>query len=291
MLATFIRRFSTALLTKKIVQKVILILIVSTPALASFPENDFGQGDDPSKYWNISRQDFWDIQQFVYDIYKPVFDGLKVDGQIVAWWFEGNWESKTNNMYAKKEKVPPYNWNKWTIQVHGGLARRVQMTKEGFILGLCHEIGHLVGGYPTMDYTQYSTEGESDYYATHVCARKVFKEWAKKYPLKKLGLTVDVCEKYFDTPEEKDICIYSVFAAKSLSELLYVLNREIRTPDIELTDAHKVKLTYQLHTPSQCRLDTYMAGILCDKVWDDKVIPTNKNAVCRNRPACWYAPK
>jgi uncharacterized protein YkwD len=38
-------------------------------------------------------------------------------------------------------------------------------------------------------------------------------------------------------------------------------------------------------------LDTYYAGAVCEKVWDHSKIPTKADAVCDNRPRCWYAPE
>lgn len=262
---------------------------ISTLTFASIPENDLDQWDkrNSQRTWNISEQEFWDIINFTYSIYKPVFDNLVAENGKVNWWFESNWNSNTVNIYAKKEKVP---WNKWTIQVHGALARMSQLTKDGFYLAICHELGHLVGGFPQKDYTQMSAEGQADYYATHVCARKIFGAMEKKRPLLRGDVKVELCDKNFDTVFDQNVCYRSLFAAKSLADTLYVANKQVRSPEIDQPDTFKVKLTYQLHTPAQCRLDTYIAGILCDKVWDDKRIPTERNAVCRNRPACWYAP-
>jgi hypothetical protein len=258
---------------------------ISTTLFAAIPENDLDKADGQT--WNISEQEFWDIIKFSYDIYKPIFDNLVVENGKVNWWFESNWQSKVVNIYAKKEKMP---WNKWTIQLHGALARRPQLTKDGFALAICHEIGHLVGGYPQQDWIGMSTEGQADYYATHVCARKVFGAMEKKSPMIRGGVKVELCDKNFDTTYEQNVCYRSVFAAKSLADTLYVANRQVRSPEIDQPDTFKVKITYQLHTPAQCRLDTYLAGILCDKIWDDKRIPMEHNAVCRNRPGCWYSP-
>jgi hypothetical protein len=263
----------------------IAIFSMSSIAFASIPENELDKSDDHP--WNISEKEFWDIITFTYNIYKPIFDNLAVDNGKVNWWFVSNWQSKTVNIYAKKEKVP---WNKWTIEVNGALARRVELTKDGFYLALCHEIGHLVGGHPLMDYTQYSSEGQADYYATHVCARKIFGAMEKAKPLLKVGVKIELCDKNFDTVFDQNVCYRTVFAAKSLADTMYIANKQTRSPEIDQPDTYKVKLTYQLHTPAQCRLDTYIAGILCDKIWDDKRIPLEHNAVCRNRPTCWYAP-
>jgi hypothetical protein len=249
---------------------------------ASVPESDWDKADNGST-WFISEQDFHDRIQAVNDIYQPIFKDLGIN-----FWFERQWQSKTVNLYAD---IWENQWNKnWKIIVHGGFARRVQLTKDGFTLALCHEIGHLLGGFPKQDYVKYSTEGQADYYATHVCARKVFGKMVKKSPLLKLGVTVPLCDKSFDTKVEQDICYLTIFAAKSLAETISVIGGERRSPELDSKDNFEIKLTYQLHTPSQCRLDTYIAGLLCEKPWNDKVIPDKKNATCINRPRCWYAP-
>jgi hypothetical protein len=258
---------------------------MSNIAAASIPENELDKSDDHT--WNIEEKEFWDMIDFTFKIYKPIFDALSDDNGKVNWWFVSNWQSKIVNIYAKKEKVP---WNKWTIEVNGALARRVELSKDGFYLALCHEIGHLVGGYPFRDYTQMATEGQADYYAAHVCARKIFGAMEKKKPLIKVDIKIEICDKNFDTVFEKNVCYRTILAAKSLATTMYIAMRQTRAPEIGQPDTYKVNLTYQLHSPAQCRLDTYIAGVMCDKPWDDKRIPTEHNAVCRNRPSCWYAP-
>jgi hypothetical protein len=271
--------------------RIILLFFISTNLFASFPENEMHNGDDPKVTWNISEKEFWEIIDYVYKIYKPVFNGVKsTTGEPVYFWFDSDWNSRINNIYANISKVPPWNWNAWVIKLNGGLARRVQLTKDGFMLAICHEIGHLLAGYPLMSYLEYSIEGEADYYATHVCARKIFGQMEKTKKLERNNLKVEMCDKNFDTVFEQNVCYRSYFAAKSLAETIYTLNRETRLPDPDVTDSYVSKITLQLHPPSQCRLDIYMAGILCDKAWDDTIIPMNRNAVCRNRPRCFYAP-
>jgi hypothetical protein len=190
--------------------------------------------------------------------------------------FADIWENQWNNNYK--------------IIVHGGIVRRPQLTKEGFVLALCHELGHLLGGYPLREYTKYASEGQADYYATHVCAKKVFGKMAKESPLK-LQMKIDICDKSFDTKIEIDTCYLTVFGAKSLADTIAQITQEYRQPEIELKDGFIAKATVTLHSAAQCRLDTYMAGLLCEKLWDDKLIPYDrKNATCINRPRCWFAP-
>lgn len=267
------------------------LIFFSTAAKAGFPLND-AAAMPPSQTWNIEEKDFWDLINFVVEIYKPVFAAVRTaENETVSWWIEGNWQEKSATITSTKDKVPPYNWNKWIVKVNGGIARHPFMTKDAFMLALCHEIGHLLGGAPLKDYTTFSTEGQADYYATHVCARKVFGKMEKKKKLIKVGnFKLDQCDKYFDNEYELNVCLRTLFAAQALSEYLKVLSRELRDTDIKSSDKFEPKFTVQLHSSSQCRLDTFVAGAHCDKIWDDKKIPLNRNAVCRNRPRCFYVP-
>lgn len=255
---------------------------ISTLTFASIPENPWDKADGPT--WNISEAEFHERIDQVYAIYSPIFKDLKVN-----FWFERRWESHTVNLYAD---IWENEWNKnWKVIVHGGLARRVQLTKDGFSLALCHEVAHLLSGFPLKDYTKYSSEGQADYYATHVCAKKVFGAMLKKAPLKVVGVTVPICDKAYETKMDIDICYLTMFAAKSLADVISQVTQEYRAPEIDFKDGYKAPYTIKQHTSSQCRLETFIAGMLCDKPWNDKIIPTNKNAVCINtRPECWYKP-
>jgi hypothetical protein len=265
-------------------QKYILaavILLYSFNSMANMPENSLP--DDNPGLSNITEKQFHEIIQSVNDIYQPIFKALNVN-----FWFERHWESKVSNLYVYKFDS---QWAKnWKIEVNGALARRVEITKEGFTLALCHEIGHFLGGFPMRDYVGLSTEGQADYYAAHVCARKIFGKIAKKTKLiKKLKVSVGICDNKFDSQIEKDICYYTIFGAKSLADFFYIAAQERRTPEIDTKDLFQIKTTQQLHSPAQCRLDTFVSGTLCDKQWDDKLIPTDKKNKTCDRPRCWFA--
>jgi hypothetical protein len=268
-------------------QKMVTLLIaflVSTMIFADMPPNDVP--DDNPGLSNINEKQFHDLIQSVNDTYQPIFKGIGVN-----FWFERKWDSKDSNMYVYQFDSQ-YAKN-WKIEVHGGLARKVQITKEGFTMALCHEIGHLLGGYPIKDYLKSSTEGQADYYAAHVCARKIFGKTIKKRKLiNQLRIESDLCEKYFDEKYDKDVCMLTLMGAKSLSDFLAVVYRPwIKETDPTTPEQNDVKKTFQGHPTPQCRLDTMIAGILCDKPWDDKIIPLDKKAkTCSNRPKCWYAP-
>lgn len=259
------------------------LLICPTLLLANLPEN--GLTDDNPGLSNITEAQFHEMIQSVNDTYQPIFKALGVN-----FWFERNWASKYATTYVYRFDS---QWAKnWKIEINGALARRPEMTKEGFTLALCHQIGHLLGGYPMKDYVNLSAEGQADYYATHVCARKIFGKIAKNTKLKnRLKVSVAICDQNFETKKELDICYYTVFGAKALADFMYIAMQDRRGPDIEIKDSFIIKKTLQLGSTSQCRIDTLIAGTLCGKAWDDKIIPIDKkNKVCGNRPRCWYAP-
>lgn len=269
-------------------KKILLSFLIATDLFAGFPHSDV-TSIPADKTWQIQEKDFWELIKYVNDIYKPIFANVKTpQGETVSAWINGYWYDKQGNIDSKKEKVPPYNWNKWTIEVYGGLARHPFMTKDAFMLAICHQIGHFLGGAPLQDYLTISTEGQADYYATHVCARKIFGKMEKQRKLIKLGVKLDQCDKYFDSEYEINVCYRTLFAAQALSEWIKVAAGERRDTDININDNYEPKYTIQLHSSAQCRLDGFVSGHFCDKPWDDTKIPLNRNAVCRNRPKCWY---
>ena len=80
-------------------------------------------------------------------------------------------------------------------------------------------------------------------------------------------------------------------AGQSLGNVLADLGNE-PMPRYETPDRTVVKRTQEAHPKAQCRLDTYKAGALCDKTWDDYVVPANASqakAVSCQKPRCWFA--
>ncbi|MBF0301068.1 MAG: hypothetical protein HQK51_20340 [Oligoflexia bacterium] len=155
----------------------------------------------------------------------------------------------------------------------GGLARRPEVTIEGFTLVLCHELGHAFGGVPYID-DQVSAEGQSDYYSTLTCYAKIA---SKVKELSKIVNTGDFikakCNKYQSNQTDYSNCVAKLEGGLSLGKLLSALGFEsaprYETPDT--TVVSETELSYPATT--QCRLDTYFAGAL-----------TNV------RPTCWYKP-
>lgn len=165
------------------------------------------------------------------------------------------------------------NGNTWSINAFGGFARYPNMTPSGYLLVMCHELGHHLGKAPRYNNnTEWAaTEGESDYWAT----------------LK--------CMKLFDSK------VYSSDSGMiTLAKILAILGGE-KTPSLNTPDKLEIGSTLESHPPAQCRLDTSKSGQECTAsgLMDDIdarigacfSYDHNKKPVgIGNRPRCWYAP-
>ena len=247
----------------------IIALLISSHSFASLPENDLWKQDNKFMS-NITEAEFYAVIDEMRQLYSPIIRGF-------GGWFvlSGNWDDSTVNAYASRSGA------EYHVNMFGGLARRPEVTLDGFRMVICHEIGHHLAGFPNSGWASY--EGQSDYYATHVCARKVL----SKYSADETDIP-HFCKNIKDEDDQKT-CARTLKAGLSLANLLAALNDE-PTPSYETFDPTQVRTTQQSHPAAQCRLDTYLAGAVCEKPWNDRVIPRNAKASCDNRPRCWYAP-
>jgi hypothetical protein len=159
--------------------------------------------------------------------------------------------------------------NEVTVNMYGGLARRSEVTPEGFALVLSHELNHAYGGTPYYpDSDRMSAEGQADYAG----AKEAYYRLAKLVP--ELRKDIDagsfIKEKCATNPNRID-CEHALLAGLSLGELLSVLSNE-KKPQYETPDPTIVKETLTSYPDTvQCRVDTYLAG-----------------ALNKERPACWF---
>jgi hypothetical protein len=245
-----------------------MTIFVSSLAFSDLPENELWRYDNKINYSGINQSQFNEAIKEVSDIYAPIAKAMGFTLNI-----EGDWEDATVNAYTQRDGT------EWYVAMFGGLARRAEVTKDGFKLVICHEIAHQMGGYPMRDWAAY--EGQADYIATHVCGKKVFK------PTASLIVTVPRSCLVWEKVIDQKICAKNLSAGQSLGNLLAVLNGN-PMPKYETPDPSVVTSTQSAHPKAQCRLDSYLAGTLCTKTWDDKVIPADSKSVCDTRPKCWY---
>jgi len=212
---------------------------------------------------------------------------------------ERNWNDGTVNAYASR------TGDTWNVAMFGGLARHEAVTPDGFALVVCHELGHHIGGAPkkgswfsTIKWA--SNEGQSDYFATLKCLRKVFRNDNNEAIVSKLNVPAAVvtkCAEQFSDNEEQLICQRGSMAGLSTAKLFQSLRGSSTAPEFTTPDTKVVRKTDHNHPATQCRLDTYFHGALCTV--SDMVDVDQKDeaaGVCYRdsgdtigvRPLCWF---
>jgi len=214
------------------------------------------------------------------------------------------WSDATVNASAQQ------NGRTWVINMYGGLARHPATTVEGFALVVCHEIGHHIGGAPKLKgflgFGGWATnEGGSDYYAGLKCLRDFFAEDDNETIIAEATLdgrltkfAAGLCDEQFAKDSDRLLCKRTAIGGTSVAGLFQALRKETSPPDFEKPDTNKVSKTDDKHPATQCRMDTYLAGALCDV--DKSVALSDKDyrqgscvenvAKLGFRPRCWFAP-
>jgi hypothetical protein len=241
---------------------------------------------------SMTEAEFGDIIDSVIDVYQA--DAAKFGAKIQA---NKLWDNNTVNASANQAG------NVWHVNMYGGLARRPEVTPDGFALVVCHELGHHFAGFPHYVGRWASSEGESDYFATQACARRVWGSASETVeavdPVAK-----QKCDLSWATAGERNLCYRIAMGGKSLAHLLSQLGGG-GVPQFGTPDTRVVPKTSTSHPAGQCRLDTYFAGALCKAKFRVGFIPGKGNpngqdskyaefemlgGSCDNRPRCWYAP-
>ena len=187
----------------------------------------------------------------------------------------------------------------------GGLARHKHVTKDGFTLIVCHELGHHFGGAPTYDgeTAWASNEGQADTFSVSKCLRRLWEKAdnGKAIAQKKIPeIVLNKCSENWKTETEKNLCLRIGLAAESIGNLFGSLVTFGKLPKFETPDLKVVSSTLFTHPKAQCRLDTFFQASLCQVPFDvefsrqDETIGAchpRHGDVVGNRPLCWFAPK
>ncbi len=189
--------------------------------------------------------------------YGPIINDL--GGSFVIW---RDWSDGAVNMWAEK-------WgDQYILEVPGGMARYSLIIEDAFVLSICHELGHLLGGEPAQG--EISVEGQSDYFATSQCLPKMLKLIEPLVVVPADADVESVCQQ--TQVQEKSLCLRALQGAKSLTAYYAELANQ-KAPQLCESSSEVVSETQLDHPEPQCRLDTFKAGLLA--------LP---------RPYCWFAP-
>jgi len=271
-----------------------LVMFASTWASASsfMPENTLHLYP-PETESSMTEEEFSKIIDDIMAVYVP--EAKKFGYNLIV---DKLWKNNTVNAYASEYGTT------WKVAMFGGLARRPEVTADGFALVVCHELGHHMGGYPAYPGEWASSEGNSDYWATQACARRVWGNSASKQLNEEAVDSVDhfakaKCDQAWSLQGDRSLCYRIANASHGLAKLL----GGGTTPEFNTPDTTVVRSTYFKHPNGQCRLDTYFAGGLCLTKHRNNFIPGRWNPngqdgvlaqneslgnSCGNRPKCWF---
>lgn len=186
------------------------------------------------------------------------------------------------------------------LKFYGGLARHSSTTKDSFALVVCHEMGHLIGGFPKITFSTLTAESQADYFGTLKCMRQMFLDEDNKSIIRKANAPkalVQKCEASHGRGEDAAICVRSGLAAVQVSKLIAFIIKEKKGPELAKNDPLVVGRTNTSYPSLQCRLDTFVAGAVCEKAFTEDVSQTEEvQGTCHQstgheqgtRPACWF---
>jgi hypothetical protein len=250
---------------------------------------------DKNNLSGINEQEFNDVITKIETIYAPIV--ASKGGKLVV---QRNWTDGTVNAYASQ------SGSTWMVAMFGGLARHETITADGLALVVCHEIGHHIGGFPKKGGwlgAWASNEGQSDYFANLKCLRRAFVNDDNATIVRNLKAPASLtnsCKASYSNTEDYLICVRGGMAGLSVAKLFQALRNQTVAPDFATPDKRVAASTDHNHPDTQCRLDTYFQGSLCDADLNTDVSNTDeKMGTCHRanndtvglRPLCWFKPR
>ena len=149
------------------------------------------------------------------------------------------------------------------------LARHKTITTDGFALVACHEIGPHIGGAPRYAGEDWaSNEGQADYFATLKCLRRVWQSEDNGAAVRNMTVPAflsNSCKTQWADKADQEHCVLVAKAGDSVAKLFAALGRNAKAPKFDTPDPKVVTATNDNHPATQCRLDTYFQGALCEK--------------------------
>lgn len=267
----------------------------SLSAFANFPKNNLRIPVNALLRNDMTEERFNEIINLAEAAYAPIVKSKKA---VLV--FSRNWKDETVNASANR-----FGGTGWFVNMYGGLARHPLVTDDGFLLVVCHELGHHLGGAPVKGGIRgywAATEGQADYFGTLKCMRKILVNADNAAIISKMDIDSELstqCTNAYHNENEIALCKRIGMAGKSLAMLLSSLGDNaavhFNTPDTSV-----VKKTNKDHPKAQCRLDTYLAGDLCPKDFNEEngkkdprvgaCVKSEGYDVKMVRPLCWYKP-
>ena len=296
-------------------QRIIAVLITLTVGSSAFaanvnvgsflPKNSFKIPVGIKQDGGLDEAGFNKVIDQVSKYYEPI---IKAKGGVLK--VNRLWKDATVNASAQR------SGNTYIVNMYGGLARHHFVTADGFSLVMCHEVGHHIAGFPKIGTMWASNEGQSDYFATMKCFRRINQ---KVNNVKRLGnvevpaIVKEKCTMQFKSSEDIAMCERNSMGGLSLALLLWDLANGRHSkeffkgmhlagapkPEFGTPDKSEAARTNNAHPAAQCRLDTYFNGAACGVAFTEDFQDENPGpGACAEekgdknffRPRCWYKP-
>jgi hypothetical protein len=243
----------------------------------------------------LTREQFDKAIDDVEHVYAPIVASMGGKLNVVR-----NWDDGTVNAYAQRIGT------EWRVSMFGGLARHETITQDAMSLVVCHEIGHHIGGAPKKvspwSSPWASNEGQADYWANLKCLRRVWQSENNEEAIKSMEVPAALAtacgkQRRFRR-DDVALCIRGGMAGLSVAKLFQALSKDPE-PKFDTPDTKVVTETDDAHPATQCRLDTYFQGSLCEVAFTEDVADDDETkGTCHpslghkkgTRPLCWFKP-
>jgi len=278
----------------------LMVMTLSAPLVhhlcsGFLPENTMRIPVTAFQAGGISEVEFNEVLDKVEAVYASIVSSKGGNLKI-----NRKWSDDTVNASANQQG------RNWFVNMYGGLARHPVMTKDGFMLVACHELGHHIGGAPKADgwfgVGWATNEGGSDYFSSLRCMRKMFlpADNAKYVAENQIDPAARLkCEEIYSTQDEENLCMRTAMAGLTGASLFTDLHKQASPPKFTTPDSNVVGRTDDSHPATQCRLDTYYQGGLCFHDQNIELSDSDPNVgTCTLangnkdglRPLCWFKP-
>ncbi len=260
------------------------------------PENNMKISVNAKRLGGLTEAQFNNAIERVEVLYAPIV--AQQGGKLVI---ARDWADATVNAYAQRSGT------NWMVNMFGGLARHETITEDGMSLVVCHEIGHHIGGAPVKasawSSSWASNEGQADYFSNLKCLRRTFLNDDNIAIVSAMNVPATLttaCEKAWTSAEDRAICVRGGMAGDSVARLFAALRNQATAAKFDTPDPGAVTTTNDNHPATQCRLDTYFQGSLCEVNFNDNVERNSEVAgTCHGtlghksglRPSCWFKAK
>lgn len=254
----------------------------------------------------LSEREFNEINENAERVFSKF--AKKYNGNLKV---VGEWQNERINGHAYKDG------SDWNAVIFGGFARAKGMTKDAYSVIVCHELGHLLAGFPITPRgfqprnikTEYASEGSADFYATHSCFVELYKDDFQgnlNAEQNASEFVKQTCNEAHTDRTRQQICMRGMIAGHRLWQSFYDTVRRNKTLSLKNKDPYVIYKTTSGHPDTQCRVDTHVAGATCNKPsYADNTYPLTakemnevtcsakeygQNHYKGVKPLCWFNP-